>query len=149
MSSPPETNHVHDLIEARLRHAQLRYTKGRRAIVSALLTLGRPVGIAEIESVAQGVPRSSAYRHLVDLQGVGCVRAITASGDFTHFELAEDLTEHHHHLLCLLCGTISDVTPTTAFEGALAEMVHVFARATGFAPLSHALDIVGHCRNCQ
>jgi Fe2+ or Zn2+ uptake regulation protein len=140
---------IHDLVEVRLRQGQLRYTPGRRTIVEVLYRGGRPMSISEIERESPTLPRSSAYRHLVDLQGVGAVRSITATGDFTHFELSEDLTEHHHHLLCVRCGAIQDVTPTGAFEIEIATTVTQYARRTGFSPLSHSLDVVGYCAGCQ
>jgi Fe2+ or Zn2+ uptake regulation protein len=140
---------VHELVEVRLRQGQLRYTPGRRTIVEVLYRGSRPMSISEIERESPKLPRSSAYRHLVDLQGVGAVRNITATGDFTLFELSEDLTEHHHHLLCVRCGAIQDVTPTEAFEREIATTVKQYARRTGFSPLSHSLDVIGHCARCS
>jgi Fe2+ or Zn2+ uptake regulation protein len=140
---------IHDLAEIRLRQSQLRYTKGRRAIVEALAMAGHPLSIASIEEAAPELPRSSAYRHLVDLQEVGAVRSISVAGDFTHFELAEDLTEHHHHLICLQCGSIRDVASSSVFEDAIDAAAHEFAAQTGFQPLSHSLDIMGYCEQCR
>jgi len=51
------------------------------------------VKASDIATELPGVPRSSAYRHLVDLQGAGVVRRIAASDEFARFELAENLTE--------------------------------------------------------
>jgi Fe2+ or Zn2+ uptake regulation protein len=67
------------------------------------------VSIGDIAERFPGVPRSSACRHLTDLEAAGIVRQVTASDEFTRFELAEDLTGHHH-LLCLSCGKVIDVT---------------------------------------
>jgi len=141
-------NDIHELIERLLRQADLRYTTGRRAIVDLLCRVGQPVSISDIESQLPSIPRSSAYRHLVDLQSVGAVRRVAANDDFARFELAEDLTEHHHHLLCTSCGDVIDVAPTPAFEKAVTTMIEQFAEREGFRPFSHSLDIVGHCREC-
>ena len=62
---------LHDLVEVRLRRVDLRYTSGRRAIVELLASHGHPVSISDIAAELPDVPRSSAYRHLVDLQGAG------------------------------------------------------------------------------
>jgi Fur family ferric uptake transcriptional regulator len=140
---------LHDLVEVRLRRADLRYTSGRRAMVELLASHGHPVSISDIAAELPEVPRSSAYRHLVDLQGVGLVRRIAASDEFARFELAEDLTEHHHHLLCTSCGRVIDVTPTPAFERTVAKMVEELATTQGFEPTSHALDVIGHCSDCR
>ena len=80
---------------------------------------------------------------------LGCVRRIAASDEFARFELAEDLTEHHHHLLCTSCGRVIDVTPTLAFERTVAKMVQELAAKQGFDPSSHALDVIGHCSDCR
>jgi Fur family ferric uptake transcriptional regulator len=140
---------LHDLVEMRLRRADLRYTSGRRAIVELLASRGHPVSISDIATELPEVPRSSAYRHLFDLQGAGLVRRVAASDEFARFELAEDLTEHHHHLLCTSCGRVIDVTPTPAFERTVAKMVQELAAKQGFDPASHALDVMGHCSNCR
>jgi Fe2+ or Zn2+ uptake regulation protein len=104
--------------------------------------------MADIEKLDPGLPRSSTYRHLVDLQAVGAVRAISANGEFTHFELAEDLTEHHHHIVCLSCGAIADVAATATFEAAMLALTKDITKRTGFVPMAHALDLVGHCATC-
>src|SRR5215475_15853318 len=101
---------LHDTAERRLRRIDQRYTAGRRAIIELLVSAGHPVSIGDIAESLPDLPRSSAYRHLVDLQAAGLVRRITANDEFTRFELAEDLTEHHHHLLCSNCGKVIDVT---------------------------------------
>src|SRR5580704_9826478 len=121
MPEPEES--LHDLVEMRLRRVDQRYTSGRRALVELLASLGHPVSISDIADQLPHVPRSSAYRHLVDLQSAGVVRRIAASDEFGRFELAEDLTEHHHHLLCTSCGRVIDVTPTPAFERTVDRMV--------------------------
>ena len=146
----PETSvtDMHELVEVRLRRADLRYTPGRRTIVELLISEGHPVSLPDIEARVPDVPRSSAYRHLGDLQRAGVVRRIATSDEFARFELAEDLTEHHHHLLCTACGRVLDVTPTPEFERSVAKMVRELADSQGFAPTSHALDVIGHCENC-
>src|ERR1700689_4161874 len=140
---------LHDLVELRLKRADQRYTSGRRAIVELLAAHGHPVSISDIAAELPEVPRSSAYRHLIDLQVAGLVRRIAASDEFARFELAEDLTEHHHHLLCTSCGRVIDVTPTPAFERTVAKMVQELAEKQGFDPISHALDVIGHCADCR
>jgi Fe2+ or Zn2+ uptake regulation protein len=143
-----EEDSLHELVEIRLRRSDQRYTSGRRAMVELLTSLGHPVSISDIAARLPEVPRSSAYRHLVDLQSAGVVRRIAANDEFARFELAEDLTEHHHHLLCTVCGRVIDVTPTPAFERTVAKMVLELAAQQDFQPTSHALDVIGHCADC-
>jgi Fe2+ or Zn2+ uptake regulation protein len=133
----------------RLRRVDQRYTSGRRAIVDLLVVAGRPVSIGDIAGRLPAMPRSSAYRHLVDLQVAGVVRRVAANDEFARYELAEDLTEHHHHLLCTRCGKVIDVTPPAAFERNVTQTVDRLAAEQGFEPHSHRLDILGCCADCQ
>ena len=138
-----------ELVEVHLRRIDQRYTPGRQSVVQLLAAAARPLSISEIASAVPDVPRSSAYRHLADLQRAGVVRRIAANDEFARFELAEDLTHHHHHLLCSMCGKVIDVTPSLDFERTVAAMVDELTVQQGFAATSHALDVIGHCATCQ
>ena len=116
MSVREMADDMHTVAENRLRRVDQRYTSGRRAIIDLLVSAGHPVSIGDIAQSLPDMPRSSAYRHLTDLHAAGLVRRVTANDEFTRFELAEDLTEHHHHLLCVNCGKVIDVTPPAGFE---------------------------------
>jgi len=140
---------VHGLAEQRLRQISQRYTSGRREIVELLARAGNPVSIEDIAERAPRLPRSSAYRHLVDLQQAGVVRRVAANDDHSRFELAEDITEHHHHLLCTSCGGVIDVTPTPAFEKAMARYLDDMTNSNGFVSSDHRLDVIGTCATCR
>jgi len=140
---------IHERVEQRARGVMQRYTPGRRAIVELLVSSGHPLSIGEIAEQLPDLPRSSAYRHLVDLQRAGAVRRVAAGDEFARFELAEDLTEHHHHLICSACGRVADVAPGPAFERSVRSTVEQLAAAEGFEVHEHRLDIVGLCAECQ
>jgi Fur family ferric uptake transcriptional regulator len=140
---------LHGLVEQRLRQISQRYTSGRRAVVELLAKAGYPVSIEDIAEQAPRMPRSSAYRHLVDLQQAGVVRRVAANDEYYRFELAEDITEHHHHLLCTACGRVIDVTPTAAFEQAMTSYLDNLAAVNGFVSNDHRLDVLGACADCR
>ena len=140
---------MHSVAERRLRRIDQRYTSGRRAIVDLLLTAGHPVSIEDIAEHLPGLPRSSAYRHLTNLHAAGLIRRVTASDEYTRFELAEDLTEHHHHLVCLSCGKVTDVTLPAGLEQQVTSAITNLASAEGFQAHSHRLDVLGLCTACQ
>lgn len=139
---------LHALVEARLRRVDQRYTAGRRAVVEALAELGNPVSIEDLARHRPGLPRSSAYRHLVDLQTAGVVRRIAANDEYARFELAEDITEHHHHLVCTGCGRVIDITPSRGFERTMLRHLDELAAAEKFSPQSHRVDVLGLCKQC-
>src|SRR3954452_15807282 len=106
---------LHETAAARLRQNEQRYTTNRRAIVTALAATGRPVTIPELLAARKGLPQSSAYRNLALLEAAGVVRRLVGAGGFARYELVEDLTEHHHHLICNVCGDVEQSTlPRTA-----------------------------------
>ncbi len=149
MSTNAMGDDMHDLVASRLRRVDQRYTPGRRAIIDLLVSVGHPVSIGDIADQLPELPRSSAYRHLVDLEVAGLVRRVAANDEFARFELAEDLTEHHHHLLCVNCGKVIDFTPSVAFERTVTKTVDTLAETEGFQPHSHRLDVLGLCANCH
>jgi Fur family transcriptional regulator, ferric uptake regulator len=103
---------VHELVEGRLRRSRQRYTHGRRALVDLLAAAGRPLTIPEILELDRELSQSSVYRNLQILEQVDAVRRVlTPSSESARYELAEDLTAHHHHLICSACGTITAFHP--------------------------------------
>ena len=148
MSGQGMAGDLHSVVERRLRGVDQRYTTGRRAIIDLLVGAGHPVSIGDIAERLPGLPRSSAYRHLVDLETAGLVRRVAANDEFTRFELAEDLVGHHHHLICSSCGTVEDVPPNARLEQSLRHAIDQVTRSTGFRTHAHRVDLVGLCRRC-
>ena len=113
---------------AACRRADQRYTAGRRAIVELLVRpRGHPVSIGDIVEPCPTCRAAPPTATCVDLQTAGVVRRVAANDEFARFELAEDLTEHHHHLLCVGCGKVADVTPSSAFERQVSRTVDELA----------------------
>ena len=137
---------VHAAAAARLDAAGQRYTSGRRALVDRLVGLTGPAGI---DAVRGGLPLSSVYRNLTVLEEAGVVRRVPGPGDSALYELAEDLTEHHHHLHCQNCGRAEDFVMPASLERALDRAVAAAAQRVGFQALSHDLDFVGLCADCR
>ena len=140
---------LHETAAARLRQADQRYTRNRREIVSALAEADRPLSIAELLDAHRGLPQSSAYRNLALLEEAGVVRRVLGGGEFARYELAEDLTEHHHHFICTHCGSVEDFTLPAAVEAEMERALKRVARRSTFAGAYHQLDLVGTCANCS
>lgn len=142
------TTDLHRDVADRLARADQRYTARRRAVVDALAGAGRPVTIGDIAGLRPDLPRSSVYRNLVDLELAGVVCRVQASDDFARYELVEDLTGHHHHLVCVGCGTVRDMSPPAALERSVARAIEELAGRDGFTVQSHRLDLLGLCPAC-
>jgi Fe2+ or Zn2+ uptake regulation protein len=141
---------VHTVATARLRADGQRYTAGRRALVDALAASGQPVTIPQLLERGRGLAQSSVYRNLAVLERASVVHRIVTADDFARYELAEGLTEHHHHhLICDRCGEVTDFTLPSSVEAQLDTAAAKVARSTGFAVDRHQLDLVGTCPSCR
>jgi len=83
------------------------------------------------------------------LERAGVVHRIVTSDEFSRYELAEDLTGHHHHLICSECGDVRDFTVPAALESALVRALARVAADHTFAAEHHRLDLVGRCPSCR
>jgi Fur family transcriptional regulator, ferric uptake regulator len=143
----PRPTRLHEAISALLHTQQQRLTTTRRLIVDVLATADRPLTIPEILDARPSLAQSSAYRNLVVLEQAGVVHRLVTH-DFARYELAEDLTGHHHHLVCSNCGRIEDLPATPAVERSVAVAIDEASRHAGFRTEHHRLDLVGLCANC-
>ena len=137
----------HDTVDGRLRDAGQRYTAQRRRLIELLAGDG-PLSIPEILRGRRGLKQSSVYRNLAVLERTGVVERVHADDGFSRYELAEELTGHHHHLICSSCGRVDDVAFPPAFERSLDRALDRSAARAGFATVSHRFEVIGLCRDC-
>ena len=140
---------VHAAVAARLESVDQRYTSGRRDLVDVLSEAGRPLVVAEIVERKRGLAQSSAYRNLNVLEQAGVVRRVPGADEFARYELDEELTEHHHHLVCMNCGKVTDYTMSDQLERAVLKAIASITDETGFMPDAHQLDLFGRCTDCN
>ena|SRR5436190_18752159 len=140
---------VHDEIAVRLACGEQRYTPLRRALVETMAGAGRPLTVPEILEHNAGLSQSSAYRNITVLIDVGVARRVSGADDHSRFELAEDLSSHHHHLVCGKCGKVADVHPSPRLERALAEAARAVADEDDFDVTDHRFDFIGVCADCR
>ena len=139
---------LHDTVAARLHRAGQRVTASRTTLVDVLARAPRPLTIPEMQQCTTDLATSSAYRNLLVLETVGVVHRIVTTDDHARYELAEDLTEHHHHLICSACGTVEDVPASSRLEQSVQNAADEIARRTGFRTQHHRVDLVGLCQRC-
>lgn len=140
---------IHRTVRDRLDQSDQRYTAGRRALVDALADADGPITLPELIDRAPTLAQSSAYRNLAVMEEVGVVRRLVHNADHARYELAEALTEHHHHLICESCGTVRDVTLTSDLERRLDTAFEELATGAGFTVTHHTIDLYGRCADCQ
>jgi len=143
------TSDLHATVEERLRDAGQRYTLKRRELVEVLRRAGRPSATPDLVRGRRGMPQSSVYRNLAVLEQVGVVRRVITEEGIARYELAEDLTTHHHHLVCRVCGAVEDVTIPSRLERTIERTLAEAAADLGFEGVGHRVDLIGTCRTCR
>lgn len=155
MSATHHHQHQSDVAELRTEIANRlakmgqRLTDSRRLIVDALAKADRPLTIPELLAAGEGLAQSSAYRNLSILESSGVVVRVVTTDEFVRYELAEDLTGHHHHVMCVECGAVRDIVVPEEVEHDLDRTLERVAEAQGFSLQHHRLDLIGVCPQCR
>ena len=136
-------------VAARLAGVGQRLTGTRRAIVEALAKAEKPLSIPEILDADTSLAQSSVYRNLSVLENAGAVSRVVTTDEWARFELSEELTGHHHHLVCSRCGAVDDVRIPDDVESDLDRALGILAARAGFELQHHRLDLVGVCSKCR
>ncbi len=139
----------HDAVALRLAGLDQRYTPLRRVLVETLASSPRPLTMPEILAAAPELPQSSAYRNVTTLIEAGVVRRVTGTDEHGRYELAEEISGHHHHLVCAACGRVEDVSPSPRLERALGDAARIVADEQGYQVIEHRVDLLGLCPSCH
>jgi Fur family transcriptional regulator, ferric uptake regulator len=132
-----------------LRRAGQRFTKHRAAVLGILRTAARPMTADEVAK-SSGVPMSTAYRNLAELCDAGVAVRVGGADRTDRFEMAESLTSHHHHhLVCVECGVVSDFDPSPQLERLITKEMASLLETAGFAESHHLFDVHGVCVGCR
>lgn len=136
-------------VENQLKDHEARYTKGRRLVVAALAGAEGPRSAAELHAaIGQDVPLSSIYRSLAVLEEAGVTVPHFGTKGLTRYELAEWISGHHHHLICVVCGAVEDIDVPPSHESRVMQAVDAIGALAKFTPINHTLDIEGRCARC-
>ena len=88
---------------------------------------------------APSIGLATVYRTLELLRAAGSVRALAGADGSVYVRCHPG---HHHHLVCVTCGSVEE----TELCGAPAPAV--LRRRHGFRAQSHELDVYGVCARC-
>jgi Fur family transcriptional regulator, ferric uptake regulator len=142
------TANAKEEINRRLATAGHRSTKGRRQVLAAMEDLTAPLSVTELQAkVGPSVPLSSLYRIISDLVEAKVLIKLEFAEGFARFELDEGLADHHHHLVCTKCGSVTDLE-FDDLEVTLESTARSIKRRTGFVVANHRLDFFGLCSAC-
>ncbi len=129
----------------RLKATGRRMTVQRRAVMDSLSKLGCAQDAMDIYLHARrAYPQLglvTVYRTLEALVERGLVYPLYFGDGRTRYELTEE-GRHHHHLVCVTCGTVETL------EECLLKPVEGKRLGRGFEVTSHRLELFGYCQRC-
>lgn len=135
-----------DIDVAELLHgANLRVTRPRAAVLNALFDRPHADTATVIEQVRTrhtSVSHQAVYDCLSALTDAGLVRRIQPTGSVARYELSRG--DNHHHAVCRVCGSITDVACATGETPCL----EASRAPTGFAVDEAEVVYWGTCQNC-
>jgi len=127
------------------RERGMRCTIQRRAILEAALELGNhPSAERVYEAVTPrlpGVSKTTVYRALESLALLGVITKACHPGAVARYDCR---TELHHHLICLHCDSIFDIS-----DEQLDALVVPDTSGYGFEVTDFKVQLRGICRRCR
>lgn len=125
----------------------LKSTRQRDVILDAFLSSERHMSIEELylklRSRHPNIGYATVYRTLKLFAEAGIAREIQFGDGQTRYEhVAEG--EHHDHLVCTLCGAITEFRNDT-----IEKLQDEIAEGYGFIIETHKLELYGRCAKCR
>ncbi len=129
----------------RLREDGLKVTPRRRAMIELFLNRNGALSPQDVQTYLKtrfsqcGLP--GVYRNLDAMVACGILFRIVTFGAERRYALcrAVDRRTHHHHIICVSCGRVGQVTGCALYDG---------MQINGFELLDHVVQLNGLCASC-
>jgi len=138
------TERIHRFFSEYLAQHGLRLTGQRRRILDLFLESDRHLSQDDIYKAlrSHGVGRATVFRTLKMLEECKLVNHVIGPGGTPRFEVNLD-RPHHDHLICINCGTITEVRWPK-----LEAIQEQTCRKIGFTAKWHRHEVFGLCKAC-
>ncbi|MBL9022961.1 MAG: transcriptional repressor [Myxococcales bacterium] len=127
---------------------KLRSTAQRRLIVDTFFDGSPHVTIedllTEVRSQDRGIGYATVYRTLKLLAESGVASERRFGDGLSRYELADGEDDHHDHLICTSCGSITEFE-----EPKIEKLQDAIAARHNFRVTSHRHEMYGVCGACQ
>ena len=118
-----------------------RITQPRRDVVKLLETKPDGFGAEEIHAALPEVGRATVYRTIRLLLDIGVICKLVMRDGSTKYSLAR--VEHHHHLVCVRCGTVEEFLDST-----IERLVRAIGAEVSGEILGHRIEFDIICKTC-
>ena len=119
-----------------------RSTSPRRAVAQVIANQDKHFTAEDLREQLPSLGRATIFRSLKLLVETGVLcRGLLEDGDL-HYQLSH--RGHHHHLLCVECGSSQDLLGCD-----IEELLQHTSASHGFELSGHWLEVYGRCRSCN
>ena len=118
-----------------------RITQPRRDVVKLLETKPDGFGAEEINAALPEGGRATVYRTIRLLLDIGVICKLVMRDGSTKYSLAR--VEHHHHLVCVRCGTVEEFLDST-----IERLVRAIGAEVSGEILGHRIEFDVICKTC-
>ena len=143
-----------DQLEKILKESKFRMTLPRKVIMELLSKteehlLAKDIYL-KISKKHPDIGLTTIYRTLDLLVGMGLINKFEFGEGQSRYELAWDFKEHHHHLVCLKCGKITDYNDFIDDEVKFFNKIQkVLSKKYKFSIDNHEVYFYGKCNLCK
>ena len=142
---PSLRNQSRDLLSSK----KATMTNPRLVVLDLLLIENRPLTIDQVLTLSKGkLVQSTLYRVINDLRDFGLITEFTTPENTMVIELNSEDSNHHHHIFCKECGSITDIKLNSDLESALEKEVAKIEKYRSISIDSHSLELFGTCDDC-
>jgi Fur family ferric uptake transcriptional regulator len=130
-----------------VREKGLRHTRQRSVILDTFLAAEKHITAEDLHNTLNKtnpeIGYATVHRNLKLMCDSGLAEEIKIGGKKARYEQKFG-HEHHDHLICVKCGRFTEVR-----DERIERLQDELARAKGFNPQRHKLEIYGMCRKCR
>ena len=133
-------------ILGQLKTKGYKLTPVRKSIIEVLLKSSIPLSIndliSQLKSKKLSPNKTTFYREVFFLKDLRIAQEVEFGDGKKRYEISKS---HHHHIVCIKCGTVKDVQ----MEKDLLVEERKILKKMGFKPIDHSLEFFGLCLKCQ
>jgi Fur family ferric uptake transcriptional regulator len=136
-------------IYEKLHDNDYKITPQRRVILKVFLdNVEHHLSAEEIYNIVREtnpeIGLATVYRTLDLLAELEILQKVNFGDGRSRYEFSDTEVHHHHHLICLKCGEVTEFD-----DDKLEELEAAIGKKSGFKIIDHQAKFFGYCQKCQ
>ncbi len=136
-------NLMYNPIKKYLMTNGIRLTPARDAVIKVFIKHKMPLTVSQvIEYSKYEADDVTFYRIVKTFVNAGIIKEVELDNTI-RYELSELFLPHHHHITCISCGKVADIT-----DKSVEDAVDKIGKSHKFQIESHIFELRGLCHDC-